>query len=109
MALIVYDVAVEMIREIRPLIEQVGRHDKALAGQLRRSASSVPLNIAEGAKSRGGNEFARYQDAAGSASETRSALQVAAAWGYIPEASRTSVDELLDRVVAMLYRLTHRG
>ena len=109
MALIVHDVAVEMIREIRPLIERVGRHDKALAVQLRKSASSVPMNIAEGAKSRGGNEVARYQDAAGSANETRSALQVAAAWGYIAESSRTSVDGLLDRVIAMLYRLTHRG
>jgi four helix bundle protein len=109
MALIVHDVALEMIRLIKPLIDRIARHDRALANQLKRSASSVVLNIGEGSRSRGGNEIARFQDAAGSASETRSALRVAEAWGYIRDSERIPVDAKLDRVCAMLWGLTHRG
>lgn len=108
MALIVHEVAIEMVRDIRPLIERIARRDRSLAQQLKRSASSVPLNIGEGAYSRGGNQLSRFQDAAGSANETRSALRVAQAWGYIKPNERIEVDALLDRVCAMLWRLTHR-
>jgi four helix bundle protein len=108
MALIVHEVAFEMVRDIRPLIDRIARRDRALAQQLKRSASSVPLNIGEGAYSRGGNQLTRFQDAAGSANETRSALRVAEAWGYIRPTERAVVDALLDRVCAMLWRLTHR-
>ena len=48
MALIVYQVALELIDELRTLIPLISRHDKNLAVQLRRCASSVALNIAEG-------------------------------------------------------------
>lgn len=109
MALIVHQVALDMIVEIKPLIDRIARHDRSLAQQMRRAASSVPLNIGEGAYSRGGNATARFQDAAGSASETRSALQVAAAWGYVTHASVARVDANLDRIVAMLWGLTRRA
>lgn len=109
MALIVHQVALDMIVEIKPLIDRIARHDRSLAQQMRRSASSVPLNISEGAYSRGGNATARFQDAAGSASETRSALQVASAWGYVAQATVTPVDAKLDRIVAMLWGLTRRA
>ena len=108
MALIVHQVALDMIIHIKPLIDRVARHDRALADQMRRSASSVSLNIGEGAYSRGGNQTARFSDAAASASETRAALKVAVAWGYVPEPTSTRVDEKLDRILAMLWGLVHR-
>ena len=105
----VHTVAIEMIREIKPLIDRIARHDRSLAKQIRESASSVALNIGEAARSRAGHELERFGTAAGSASETRSALLVAAAWGYITEEDRCPVDDKLDRVAAMLWRLTHRS
>ena len=108
MALVVQEVAFEMVAEIKPLIDTIGRRDRPLADQVRRSASSVALNIAEATQSGGGNRTTRLRSAAGSASETRAALRVAAAWGYINEADREPVDLKLDRVLAMLWRLCHR-
>jgi four helix bundle protein len=108
MSLIVHQVALEMVTGIKPLIDRVARHDRSLATQMRRSASSVALNIGEAAYSRGGNQTARFQDAAGSASETRSALQVAAAWGYLSCSTCEPVDAKLDRILAMLWGLTRR-
>ena len=45
--------------------------------------------------------------AAGSAAETGSALRLARVWGYVDGPSVAVVEALLDRVLAMLWRLTH--
>jgi four helix bundle protein len=48
-------------------MERIGKKDANLADQLRRAASSVPLNLHEGAYSQGGNVRARFHNALGSA------------------------------------------
>ena len=90
-------------RALRPVLLKIARRDKDLARQLRRSAASVVLNLAEGTHSDPGNRQARYFTAAGSAKETQSALVIAEAWGYIadPELMATA-----DRLVAITYRLS---
>ena len=85
---------------------QIRRHDRTLADQLRRSASSMVLNIAEGTYSDAGNARARFHSAAGSANETRSALKVAAAWGYIDRQNADAIDARIDEVLKMLWGLT---
>ena len=107
MALIVHEVALELIAELGPLIPSIARHDKNLATQLRRCASSVALNIAEGEYSDPGTQRARLYSAAGSAGETRSALRVATGWRYLSEEQALSSLALVDRVIAMLWKLTH--
>ena len=80
----IYPVCLHMVRDVRPLAEQIARFDRDHARQLRRSSMSVPLNVAEGAGSRGGRRRARYDDALGSARETLANLEAAHAVGYIP-------------------------
>jgi four helix bundle protein len=72
-----------------------------LTSQVRRSAVSVPSNIAEGAARRSTPEYLRFLSIArGSLSETDTQLQIAERLGYF---SRTpQVDELVDRIFAKL-------
>ncbi len=79
----IYSVCIELVREIRPLIERIEKRDRDQARQLRRSAASIALNIAEGDGCRGGTQRARYHDALGSARESLANLEVAEALGYV--------------------------
>ncbi len=100
-------VALEVIGALRPLMPRIARHDRSLDTQLRRAASSMVLNLCEGDHSDPGNRRARFHSAAGSANESRGALRVAVAWGYVSDAQARPVLALLDRAVAMLWKLTH--
>ena len=71
-------------------------------------ASSIALNIAEGYVSDPGNQRSRFFTAAGSASETRAALRVASGWRYIAAADAARAHALLNRIIAILWKLTHR-
>jgi four helix bundle protein len=73
--------------------------------QMRRAAASIALNTAEGAGNEGGNRRLRFRTARGSAKETRSCLDVAAALGYV-DVDGAMIDRL-DRIEATLYRLGH--
>jgi four helix bundle protein len=107
MALQVHGLALDLVTSLRPLASAIARHDRDLARQLRRAATSIVLSIAEGEHSDPGNRRARFHSAAGSANETRAALQVATAWRYIRDEQVGVSLSLVDRVLAMLRRLTH--
>ena len=107
MKLQVHEMAITIIEALAPLAPLVARHDRDLASQLRRAASSMALNIAESEYSDPGNRRARLFTAAGSTNESRSALRVAVAWGYLPAERATDVLARLDQVMAILWRLTH--
>jgi len=103
--LIAEQVALEVIVDVRPLLEAVGRKDRSLFDQARRAASSVVLNIAEGYASCGGNARLRYATAAGSANELSAALRVAVAWRYIDGSAVQGVELKLERVRRLLWGL----
>jgi four helix bundle protein len=106
MALIVASLSLEVIAALRPLVPRIKRHDRSLADQMVRAASSIALNIGEAELSDPGNRRARFFTAAGSANETLTALHVAAAWGYFPKTEAEAAEALLRRVIAMLWKLT---
>ncbi len=81
--------------------------DRELHDQIRSASNSMGLNIGEAAGSLGGNCRVRFHSALGSAREVRSGLALAVAWGHIQQKEVAAVDALLDRVCAMLWRLTH--
>lgn len=108
MAFIVYDLTLQMLRELKPLIEQVRRHSPSLADQMERSGQGTLLNQAESRSSRGKNEAAKLQLALTECREVRAALQLSVAWGYLGEAASASVDDKLDQIAAILWVLVYR-
>ena len=107
MALEVLEVALEMIGALRAPVARLRQADRDLADQLRDAASSVALNIAEGAGRVGKDRPHHYRVAAGSNLEVAAALRVAVAWGDLEAAEVQAALELGRRVGAMLWRMTH--
>jgi four helix bundle protein len=102
---IAYEVSLEVVTSLRSVVPKIERHDRDLADQLKRAASSVVLNLSEGQRLTKGNKPKHYSIAHGSANEVKAALQTAIAWGWIENASEPL--EKLDRLLALLWRLTH--
>jgi four helix bundle protein len=86
-------------------MREVERKDPDLARQMRRAASSVPLNVSEGMYSRGKNRGARYHTAMGSMRETLACIEVSQALGYV-EAVDAALLDSIDRIMATLTKLT---
>jgi four helix bundle protein len=100
----VYDLMLEVLRLLRPLIIAIERHDKDLGSQLRRASASMALNLAEGCGSSGGTRLQRYRTSLGSSRETGACLDVAVALGYLEDVE-PEVLRKLDAVRATLARL----
>ncbi len=100
----IYPVLLDLVRSLRPLLQQLERHDPDLARQCRRALTSAPLNTAEGSYSRGKNRAARYHTALGSLREVQACFEVAEALGYMPELD-AALRARLDRVIGTLVRV----
>ena len=101
-----YDRALEAVRLVRPLLERVKCAHRGLADQMVRAATSVVLNLGEGAQRRGADRAHFYRIAAGSAAEVRSALDAAEALGFVPRREIAAAWDRFDQVVAMLVAIT---
>lgn len=77
-----------------------------LVSQLRRAASSVPTNIAEGSKRRGGQDYARFLNVAeGSLVETEYLLMLGRDLGYVQEEKARNLLDAIAEVARMLHAL----
>ncbi len=102
---VAYEISKELIVSLRGIVPTIQANDRDLADQLRRAAQSVLLNLAEGQKFNNGNRRKHYEIAQGSANEVKAALDAAEAWGWIDQ--RGIERALLDRLLAVLWKLTH--
>ncbi len=104
--LVAYEVALDLVRALRPVVTQLRNHSSEAADQVERAASSIVLNIAEGDRRHGRDPRRFFDMAHGSAGEIRGALDLADAWGWPIESTQARV--LLDRELALLWGLTRR-
>ncbi len=105
--LVAREVALEVIRELRPLVERIRKHDNNLAKQIVDAMNSTVQNLAEGEMHRAGNKRAKYEIAHGEANEVSASLDVALAWGYISDDSAPRAK--LGRLLALCWGLTRRA
>jgi four helix bundle protein len=99
------DVSYRLIEALSTIVPVIERKDRDLGDQIRRAATSVSLNLAEGSCSLKGNRQKHFSIAHGSANEVKAGLCVAKAWGWIDECAHAL--SVLDRLLALLWRLTH--
>ena len=102
----VYRCATEFLAVAVGLSEGILRGNAPILDQLRRAATSIPLNIAEASGRTGEADAARtYAIARGSAMECAAVLDALAILKLIePELHRRGID-LLERIVQMLTKL----
>jgi len=104
MTLKIYPVVLELVRRLAPFLPVLRARSATLGDQLERALISIPLNLAEGAYSRGKNRQARYHTAAGSAREALACFETAHALGFIGPLE-PDVAALFHRVIGTLVRL----
>jgi four helix bundle protein len=108
--LLVYQKARTMVGRVNKLAERIPRDHLDLRWQLRRSARSVALNIAEGAGEYSPKEKARiYRIARRSSWETVAALDLAIQDGFMTEVDTHQTAEDLQEVSAMLTTVSKRA
>src|SRR5688572_28957770 len=104
MTLKIYPVLLELVRRLAPHLVVLRARSSSLGDQFERALTSAPLNLAEGAYSRGKNRHARYQSAAASAREALACLETAEALGWV-DPLEPEVAALFRRVIGTLMRL----
>jgi four helix bundle protein len=102
-----YHVALALITELRPLVEHLRHRDRDQALQLKKAANSILSNVGEGSRRQGRDRLQHWNIAAGSAGEVRMQIEAAVAWGDLQPDLTTNALGLLDRSLAMLWRMTH--
>jgi four helix bundle protein len=103
MNLKIYPVVLELVQRLAPVLPRIRARSLALGDQMERALISIPLNVSEGAYSRGKNRHARYQTAAASAREVLACLETAQALGYSGEID-PEIAALFRRVIGTLVR-----
>ncbi len=100
------EMSLQFLERLVPVETRIRQRSACLAKQLANASESIALNLGEGRLRRDGDKRRHFEIAAGSASEVTTALRIAVAKRYISAAEFADIDAVLDRVRAMLFRLT---
>ena len=99
----IYDVVLDVLRRLRPVVAAIAAHDADLARQLRRAATSVTANIAEGLGRFGYQENIQFcRQARGSIFELRDHLTTCVDQGYLELTEAKRLDSMAQRVAQIL-------
>ena len=101
----IYNLVLEVIRELRPVLAELRRKSPALHDQLERALTSMALGVAEGSRSRGRNRPMHYNRAAGSTVESIAALQSGVAFGYLAAVDERLIDKM-QHILAVLVKVS---
>jgi len=102
----VYQCALRFAALTFRILEAISRPQPDLSDQLKRAATSIPLNIAEGAGKTTAKDRARYlATARGSAMECGAIFDLLQLQGLIEKGIAEEGKGLLERLVAMLSRM----
>jgi len=102
----VYQAAINFVIDSECIIESLPRGRSYLADQLQRAATSIPLNIAEGAGEFSAKEKGSfYRIALRSGTESASLLDVCLHLKLIEHQLFSSARELLIRIISMLTKI----
>jgi four helix bundle protein len=104
---IALELAIEINASLHDVVGMIRRRDVDLARQIFRSASSIAANLDEAGGREGKDRVHFFRIAAGSARETLVHLRVALAWRFVQTRDVQKAMALLDRELAILWRLTH--
>jgi four helix bundle protein len=100
------EISLITLEMLGPLEGKVRQRRKSLADEIGRAAESIALNTSEARLRAGLDRADLFRRAAGSAAELTTALRIARARGHITAQDHAAFDASLDRVRAMLWRLT---
>jgi four helix bundle protein len=105
----VYVASIDFIALVDEIVEHLPRGRAYLADQLQRAATSITLNIAEGAGEYSANDKARfYRLARRSATESAAILHVCERLKLLEQSRYQAGRELLLRIVAMLVQMARK-
>ena len=99
-------IADQIVDEVAKVVSRI-RGDAELAKQMRNATQSLSNNIGEGAGRFGRDRVLLFSYAYGSGRELRRQLKFAVAFGHVDDDSIEGLRDLLDRELAILWRLTH--
>lgn len=106
----IWQKGIEIIKDVYTLTRHFPREELyGLTSQVRRSAISIPSNIAEGFKRYHNKEYSQFLHIAlGSAAELETQLIIAKELGFITEDKLTDILEKLDHVSKMISSLLNK-
>ncbi len=104
----VYKFSIELVKDSYALTNEFPKYEIfGLTSQIRRSALSVPSNIAEGASRKSINDRKRfYQIARSSLVELDTQIELSIVLNYLKHSDIEKTNQLTNRIFAMLTKMT---